>query len=322
MAGRAPVTWWKDAPTSRATQCFNYTPASGETVASVVDKFGLDMVTFIQNKHNNGIFGLGNVTIKFPNLRAEDMAFALRIVNKGTDKVTKGSALYKPYFRCDYYDDLGNFNLVTCNSTEVVGNEECARKGVASCSLIYWDTNVTEKLPPGAYLQVCNERWSEPGEFDKVAYLVDASGKDITEAEALTSIMLLLGGANMTYNEARNISKCQEVEKPQKQFIDRYNPTFTINWYAHCPNGGPLVGLWFSIFKPTFDSRRVQINMDKQLISHLLLFRSLQDLQVYVDSGQVPPELGSLKHLRELAIRHTCLTGAINLMLDAPHDGG
>jgi hypothetical protein len=284
-------------------------------VASVVDRFGLDMVTFIQDEHNNGIFGLGNVTIKFPNLRAEEMAFALSIVDTATSAVIRGSALHKPYFKCDYYDEVGNLKQVTCNGTKPADNADCVRPGVASCSLIYWDTNVTEMFPPGAYVEVCNERWSEPGEFDKVAYLVDDSGKDITEAEALTSIMLLLGGSNMTYEEARNVSKCQEVENPLKQYINRYNPTFIINWYAHCPDGGPLIALWFSKYKDVTDSSRVQINLDKQLISQLMLLKNLQDLNMYVDSGQVPSELGSLKHLRELAIRHTCLTGAHFRML-------
>jgi hypothetical protein len=154
------VAWWKNAQYSRTTQCYNYTPATNDTVASIVDNFGLDMVTFIQDQHNRRIFGLANVTIKFPNLRAEELAFALRIVSKATSRVTQGSTLYKPYFRCVYYDALGIRGEVTCNSIDAAGNAECEKPGVSSCSLIYWDANVTETLPSGAYVKVCNERWA------------------------------------------------------------------------------------------------------------------------------------------------------------------
>jgi hypothetical protein len=307
-AGREPVTWWKDAQSSRATQCFNYTPATGKTVASIVDHFGLDMVTFIQDEHNNRIFGLGNVTIKFPNLRAEEMAFALGIVTTATSRVTRGSELYKPYFRCVYYDELGNMGQVTCMSTDASGNADCVRPGVAWCSLVYWDTNVTETIPFGVHVKVCNARWAQPGEFQKVAYLVDANGKNITEAEALTNILMLMTN-DMEYEEARNLSKCKETKTATKELYVRKDPVVTINWLAHCPGGGPVTTLMLSNYHNPDFSGRVQVDLNEQLTAQLLSLRSLRTLSMWVNSGQLPPELGSLSHLREFAVQHTCLTG-------------
>lgn len=133
-ATRAAVTWWKDAPTSHATQCFNYNPASDETVASVADRFGMDMVTFAHDEHNVDVFGVGNVSIKFPNLRAEEMASVLQIVGTATKAVTRGTAAYQPYFKCVYYDETGKGSQVVCKGTTPQLNADCTRPGTASCT--------------------------------------------------------------------------------------------------------------------------------------------------------------------------------------------
>jgi hypothetical protein len=131
---RVGLSWWQDAPTSRATQCYNYTPTTTETVASVVDRFELDMVTLAHDKHNVGVFGIGNVSIKFPNLKAEEMAATLRIVGTATADITKGMAKYKPYFRCSYFDEAGKEGHVECSGTQPKQNIDCIRPGVSTCT--------------------------------------------------------------------------------------------------------------------------------------------------------------------------------------------
>ncbi|WIA23584.1 hypothetical protein OEZ85_000298 [Tetradesmus obliquus] len=45
---------------------------------------------------------------------------------------------------------------VVCRSTKAQGNMDCTRPGVSSCTLVFWDANVTETLPQGAYLKTFN----------------------------------------------------------------------------------------------------------------------------------------------------------------------
>lgn len=174
---------------------------------------------------------------------------------------------------------------------------------------MFWDTNVTETLPQGAYLKVCNEVWRTPGAFDKVAYLVNFRRENITEEESLKSIMMLLD-KNMTYEEATNLSRCQATDIATTQLFWRLNTDVTINWKAHCPRNGPLISLLFNVFKPVDVKQPVGTDLDEQLGHLLLSFKSLQSLDIFIIAGQLPPQLGALSFMQDISIGHNCLTGA------------
>uniref|UniRef100_A0A383W6G3 Peptidase C1A papain C-terminal domain-containing protein n=1 Tax=Tetradesmus obliquus TaxID=3088 RepID=A0A383W6G3_TETOB len=51
-----------------------------------------------------------------------------------------------------------------------MGIGDCGGLGVAACTLHYKDVNVTETLPPGTFVQLCDTRFATPGEIDKIAF--------------------------------------------------------------------------------------------------------------------------------------------------------
>jgi hypothetical protein len=126
---------------------------------------------------------------------------------------------------------------------------------------------------------------------------------------------MFLGGENMTYEEARVLSKCQESADATEKLYHRENPGIVINWLAVCPDAGPVTKLVLTNAQDPDSSARVQIKIDERLITRVLALKALQELSMWVDSGQAPQEFGALSHLQRLEMLHTCLTGMCRDML-------
>jgi hypothetical protein len=162
---------------------------------------------------------------------------------------------------------------------------------VCTCSLVFWDVKVTKVLPPGGYVEVCNNQWEKPGEFDRVAYLVEG-GKVVTEREALKKLLMLVDKA-LTYEEATKYAACDTSTEFQEQYHEH-----DVHWGAQCVSGGPVTRLQFSTFQAADAiNYRSDPDMDDTLLYLLLSLRQLQILEISVMSGELPPQLGALADL-------------------------
>uniref|UniRef100_A0A383W9S6 Peptidase C1A papain C-terminal domain-containing protein n=1 Tax=Tetradesmus obliquus TaxID=3088 RepID=A0A383W9S6_TETOB len=88
--------------------CYRYTIREGDTVASIVDHFGLDMRQFVQDKVNLRSGVVGDVTsfkYAFGSTLKEDQ---LRIALDTADKVTSVYSTVKPFVQCSLYDAGGS----------------------------------------------------------------------------------------------------------------------------------------------------------------------------------------------------------------------
>jgi hypothetical protein len=160
------------------------------------------------------------------------------------------------------------------------------------------------------YVRVCNDKWRTAGEFERVAYLIDATQKNMAEVEALKSLMMLLD-QNMTYEEASNFSTCQASSKGKRVFLYRPNTDITISWMVLCPQNGPVTSLQYTLFKGPYKKDNINVDLDERLTTLLLTFKSLRDLDIIINAGQLSPQLGSLRNLENVHIYHNCLTGVL-----------
>ncbi|WIA11601.1 hypothetical protein OEZ85_011706 [Tetradesmus obliquus] len=161
--------------------CYRYKFVKGDTVASIVSWSGVPIQNFTQT--NWKMFGgLQDVKFSFASKLAEaDIRNALQSVAEVTRDITNN----RPFFTCLTYTESGEAANVTCYADTTA---RCAGLGVAACTLHYKDVNVTDTLPVGSFVRLCDSRFTIPGEFDKVAFVSD---NKLLQQRALISILNL-----------------------------------------------------------------------------------------------------------------------------------
>jgi hypothetical protein len=138
------------------TPCFKYRLRRNDSVASVVDAFGLTMEDFVltQMKTQGGgnlvttngtAWGFENVTYKLVNTFDVEVLDKMLKVADDVFRV-KNNAPYQPFMRCWHYDAKGVERSTTCDSG--TGAKECLRlgNGTVGCALQYANIVVPETL--------------------------------------------------------------------------------------------------------------------------------------------------------------------------------
>uniref|UniRef100_A0A383W3I5 Peptidase C1A papain C-terminal domain-containing protein n=1 Tax=Tetradesmus obliquus TaxID=3088 RepID=A0A383W3I5_TETOB len=122
-------------PQGDSNTCFTYMTQQGDTAASIVDHFGLDMrLQFVQDKANRGIVGT-LATFKFPfgtTMTEDEVGIALRTANSVTFNYTGAEAS----MQCSYYDAAGEQASVTCIEANA---SACARPGENNITYLHFE---------------------------------------------------------------------------------------------------------------------------------------------------------------------------------------
>jgi hypothetical protein len=138
------------------TPCFKYRLRRNDTIASVVDAFGITMEDFVlkqmttQNRGNmvttdGSAWGFENVTYKLVDMFDAEVLDKMLKVADDVFRV-KNQAPYQPFIRCWHYDAKGVERSTFCDSR--TGASDCLRlgNGTVGCALQYANIVVPETL--------------------------------------------------------------------------------------------------------------------------------------------------------------------------------
>lgn len=155
-------------------------------------------------------------------------------------------------------------------------------------------------------MQVCSDRFAQPGELDKVAIIANNT---LAQQRALVSVLRRVA-PGLTKTRFSKYSTCKPTPTIQPEVIQQKG--FKVRWYINCT---------LEPYAITTLSFRVDIagrvdstlqgsfpNLNETLMYPILsLQSSLQLLDMVVYGGRLPTQLGALSNLQRLLVYYFCM---------------
>lgn len=211
----------------------------------------------------------------------------------------------EPRLECTVYADANatettsNFTLTLASSA--FPDTPSNTSSVTTCSLTYIGQDVMPSADftlRGVTLHICNIS-AAPGQFEQVAYL---SKPRESQARALRVLLDAWGHNSVPVSQVNGSRAyyCNVADGRAEAGKSAY--------YVECDSRGYITYLELDNPKggaanPRFD--------DVALVAALLALERLQHLYITVNDGVTPPQLGALRSLKTLHVRHWCLGGTL-----------
>jgi hypothetical protein len=159
-------------------------------------------------------------------------------------------------------------------------------------------------------LQVCNNRFADPGELDKVAIIAN---NRLAQQRALVSVLRSVAPV-LPNNLIRKYSTCKPTPTVQPLVIQQKE--FKVRWYVNCTTSPYAITiLSFRIDIAGTNSSTLEGSLptlNETLMYPILSLRStLEALDMVVYGGTVPSQLGALNNLRKLLVYYFCMQGGL-----------
>jgi hypothetical protein len=167
-----------------------------------------------------------------------------------------------------------------------------------------------QHLFAGTSLQVCNNRFADPGELDKVAIIAN---NRLAQQRALVSVLRSVAPV-LPNNLIRKYSTCKPTPTVQPLVIKQKD--FKVRWYVNCTTSPYAITiLSFRIDVAGTNSSTLEGSLptlNETLIYPILSLRNtLKVLDMVVYGGTMPSQLGALSNLQRLLVYYFCMTGGL-----------
>ncbi|KAF8056023.1 MSL1 [Scenedesmus sp. PABB004] len=303
--------------------CVGYRVARGDTLASIVDSFGIDMRRFVQ-RDNAALWPRQNVSYTLgPSLTDSELGMVLATAKD----VLAAPRAPRPYAACTHYDASGAATRRTCDA--VTGPAACGLgRGTVGCALHFTDANLTRTPALGTRLAICRaSQLEDPAGFYAVAAFAD---REVAQVRALLGLVQAVApdytppaeAARLRWWTCGTSATAQDATKSiplQAGSGDELVLSAGVGDFSQpfnsstCGTLGVVKSVEMVIFRNP-PSGRARIAFTPALLAPLLSLRgSLAALLLgdTVGSWELPPQLGSLAALKMLALSHPCFTGSL-----------
>ncbi|KAF8055998.1 hypothetical protein HT031_006519 [Scenedesmus sp. PABB004] len=303
--------------------CVGYRVARGDTLASIVDSFGIDMRRFVQ-RDNAALWPRQNVSYTLgPSLTDAELGMVLATAKD----VLAAPRAPRPYAACTHYDASGAATRRTCDA--VTGPAACGLgRGTVGCALHFTDANLTRTPALGTRLAICRaSQLEDPAGFYAVAAFAD---REVAQVRALLGLVQAVApdytppaeAARLRWWTCGTSATAQDATKSiplQAGSGDELVLSAGVGDFSRpfnsstCGTLGVVKSVEMFIFRNP-PSGRARIAFTPALLAPLLSLRgSLAGLWLgdTVGSWELPPQLGSLAALKMLFLSHPCFTGSL-----------
>lgn len=185
---------------------------------------------------------------------------------------------------------------------------------------MYQDVNVTNVMLVGKTVRVCNSDWTSFAAFDRVAVVNGSvmTGSDFPEAQAVGLVQLLRrvdASVTPSWFVLGGVPRCRPgLGAPPPKPFKTPNGTAVSVRYTCPPGENNITYLHFEVLNvPSSISAALRVlpTLDEELVAALRSFPALQQLQLYVGSGTLVPQLAALSSLEVIELHHYCLRGSV-----------
>lgn len=171
-------------------------------------------------------------------------------------------------------------------------------------------------------MQLCDSRFTIPGELDKVAFV---DYYKVSQQRALVSILKSMAPSS-TDDEVAIYSNCTPSYSIRAGFRILSERGYKLSWHVNCTlSPYQITKLIFRLsleVPPNAQLQGALPALTPNIMNSILLLKdSLENLDMLVYSGTIPAKLGALNKLQTLVVRHYCMSGSLPpiLLLGLPN---